>query len=142
MSTQAPYRSAVVERIEAANPEALTRWIVEACAAARLPEKTAFAVQLCLDEAVANIVQHGEDGTRASEIAAALERNDSGVVLDIEDDGTAFDPTAFVVPPRPADLDKSPVGGLGIHLMRGFARRMDYSRAGGRNRLRLTFDIR
>jgi serine/threonine-protein kinase RsbW len=141
MTTQAPYRSAVVQRVGAGNLEGFTQWILEACAAAHLPEKTAFAVQLCLDEAVANILQYGAGGTRASEIAAALERTDAGVVLDIEDDGVAFDPTAFVVPPRAADLENLPVGGLGIHLMRGFARRMVYSRTGGRNRLRLTFDL-
>jgi len=139
-SARAPYRTGVVVRHDQGDLERMTQWILEACAAAGIPEKAAFAVQLCLDEAVANILQHGEDGARASEIAASLERTDAGLVLSIEDDGGPFDPTAAAAPARPATLDELPVGGLGIHLMRQYARRMDYSRSGGRNRLRLTFD--
>jgi serine/threonine-protein kinase RsbW len=139
----APFKSAVVMRNDAGEMARLTQWIVEACAAARIPEKTSFAVQLCLDEAVANILQcgarRGETGVRASAIAASLERTPSGVVLDIEDDGGAFDPTG-VAPPAPAPtLELLPVGGLGIHFMRQYSSQMDYSRSGGRNRLRLTF---
>jgi anti-sigma regulatory factor (Ser/Thr protein kinase) len=80
-----------------------------------------------------------QTGVRASAIAASLERTPSGVVLDIEDDGGAFDPTG-VAPPAPAPtLELLPVGGLGIHFMRQYSSQMDYSRSGGRNRLRLTF---
>jgi anti-sigma regulatory factor (Ser/Thr protein kinase) len=139
MSMPASYRSGMVLRLDPGDLAPLTQWILEACAAARIPEKTAFAVQLCLDEAVANIMQHGRDA-RVSEIAADLERTDAGVVLDIQDDGGPFDPTAFASPPPPATLDAASVGGLGIHLMRRFARRMDYRRHDGRNHLRLTFD--
>ena len=56
------------------------------------PYKTAFAVQLCLDEAVANI-EHGKGRARASAIDADLARSDSEVVLDIEDnDGRSIQP--------------------------------------------------
>jgi serine/threonine-protein kinase RsbW len=139
----APYRSAMVMRNDSGELGKLTQWIVAACAAAQIPEKTSFAIQLCLDEAVANILQHGlhriENGSRASVIAASLERNASDAVLAIEDDGEAFDPTG-VAPPAPArTLELLPVGGLGIHFMRRYSSRMEYSRSGGRNRLRLTF---
>jgi serine/threonine-protein kinase RsbW len=150
-SATAPYKSTMVMRNDPSEVGKLTQWIIEACAAARLPEKTSFAVQLCLDEAVANILQHAAQdaaqhvaqpaagGARASAISASLERGDAGVWLDIEDDGDAFDPTA-VAPRTPArTLELLPVGGLGIHFMRQYSSRMEYSRSGGRNRLRLTF---
>ena len=158
-SATAPYKSTMVMRSDPGEVAKLTRWIIEACAAAHIPEKMSFAVQLCLDEAVANILQHPVQdaaqnaaqhpaqhaaqhaaGTaRASTISASLERGDAGVWLDIEDDGEAFDPTA-AAPRAPAPtLELLPVGGLGIHLMRQYSSRMEYSRSGGRNRLRLTF---
>jgi serine/threonine-protein kinase RsbW len=158
-SATAPYKSTMVMRSDPGEVAKLTRWIIEACAAAHIPEKMSFAVQLCLDEAVANILQHPVQdaaqnaaqhpaqhaaqhaaGTaRASTISASLERGDAGVWLDIEDDGEAFDPSA-AAPRAPAPtLELLPVGGLGIHLMRQYSSRMEYSRSGGRNRLRLTF---
>jgi anti-sigma regulatory factor (Ser/Thr protein kinase) len=133
------YRSAMRIRNDSSDLDKLTRWIIEACEAARLSKKTSFAVQLCLDEAVANILEHGKGSARASAIAADLERSDSRVVLDIEDDGGAFDPSQ-VAPPQPAQaVETASVGGRGIHLIRQFSSRMEYARAGGRNRLRLTF---
>jgi len=138
-----PYSSAVVLRNDRHELEKLTQWIIDACAAAQIADTTSFAVQLCLEEAVANILQHGErhdhDGCGASAITASLECGDASVVLAIEDDGSAFDPTG-AAPPAPAStLEAIPVGGLGIHLMRQYSTRMEYSRSGGRNRLQLTF---
>jgi anti-sigma regulatory factor (Ser/Thr protein kinase) len=146
-SATAPYKSTMVMRNDPGELGKLTQWIIEACAAAHIPEKTSFAVQLCLDEAVTNILQHaaqhaeqqGEGGARASAISASLERGDAGVWLGIEDDGEAFDPTAVAPRTSARTLELLPVGGLGIHLMRQYSSRMEYSRSGGRNRLRLTF---
>jgi serine/threonine-protein kinase RsbW len=139
----APYKSAMVMRIDPGELDRLTQWVVAACTAARLPEKTAFAVQLCLDEAVANVLQHNlqhaRGGQCASAIAASLERSNCDVVLAIEDDGGPFDPTGVAPPPPAQTLELLPVGGLGIHFMRQYSNRMEYSRTGGRNRLRLTF---
>jgi anti-sigma regulatory factor (Ser/Thr protein kinase) len=117
----------------------LTRWIIETCDVARLSEKTSFAVQLCLEEAVANILEHGKGSDHASAIATDLERSDSEVVLNIEDDGGPFDPSRMAPPQTPQTVETATVGGRGIHLIRQFSSRMEYFRVGGRNRLRLTF---
>jgi serine/threonine-protein kinase RsbW len=117
----------------------LTRWIIETCGAARLSKKTAFAVKLCLDEAVANILEHSNGSARASEIAADLARSDSEVVLDIEDDGAPFDPIQVPPPPQPLAVETVLGGGRGIYLIRHFSSRMEYFRIDGWNRLRLTF---
>jgi anti-sigma regulatory factor (Ser/Thr protein kinase) len=133
------FRSAMRIRNDSSELDKLTRWIIETCDAARLSEKTAFAVQLCLDEAVANILEHSKGSARASAINADLERSDSEVVLDIEDDGGPFDPSLVAPPQLPQTVESASVGGRGIHLIRQFSSRMEYARSGGRNRLRLTF---
>jgi anti-sigma regulatory factor (Ser/Thr protein kinase) len=133
------FRSAMRIRNDASELDKLTQWIIETCDAARLSKKTAFAVQVCLDEAVANILEHGKGSARASAIAADLERSDSAVVLDIEDDGGPFDPNQVAPPPVPQAVETASVGGRGIHLIRQFSARMEYARSGGCNRLRLTF---
>jgi anti-sigma regulatory factor (Ser/Thr protein kinase) len=136
---RASFKSAMRIRNESSELDKLTQWIIETCDAARLSKKTAFAVQLCLDEAVANILEHGKGSARASAIAADLERSDSQVVLDIEDDGGPFDPSQVAPPQLPQAVESASVGGRGIHLIRQFSSRMEYARRGGRNRLRLTF---
>jgi anti-sigma regulatory factor (Ser/Thr protein kinase) len=133
------YRSAMRIRNDSGELDKLTRWIIEACEAARLSKKTSFAVQLCLDEAVANILEHGKGSAGASAIAADLECSDSKVVLEIEDDGNPFDPSVVAAPQTPQTLEAASPGGCGIHLIRQFSSRMEYARAGGHNRLRLTF---
>jgi anti-sigma regulatory factor (Ser/Thr protein kinase) len=133
------FRSAMRIRNDSSELDKLTQWIIETCDAARLSKKTAFAVQLCLDEAVANILEHGKGSARASAIAADLERSDSQVVLHIEDDGGPFDPNLVAPLQVPEAVETASVGGRGIHLIRQFSSRMEYARSEGCNELRLTF---
>jgi|SRR5215471_505739 anti-sigma regulatory factor (Ser/Thr protein kinase) len=137
--TDAPNRSVLVLRNDAGESARMTDWILGVCKSAGIATKTAYALQLCLEEAVSNIVEHGRGAAPATEIVASVMREHSGVVLTVEDDGTAFDPTQFAAPRRGETLEELPVGGLGIPLMRRFADSVDYLREGGRNHLRLTF---
>jgi serine/threonine-protein kinase RsbW len=117
----------------------LAEWIK-----ARTPQvlsaDTVFAVQLCLEEAVANIIMHGggakDDRLR---IAIELERNAGTLVASIEDSGREFDPTQFPPPSGAKSLEKAKVGDYGIHLIRCFASGMHYERQEGCNRLTLRF---
>ena len=98
-----------------------------------------FAVQLCLEEAVANIIMYGAARDERLEIAVELECNGGTLVARIEDNGRQFDPTRAPPPVVATSLEKAKVGDLGIHLMRSFASGMDYERREGRNRLTLRF---
>jgi anti-sigma regulatory factor (Ser/Thr protein kinase) len=117
----------------------LTEWLLELCKSWRLADKTAFAIQLCIEESVANIMMHGKGDGRASEIVVSLDQRPGEVALTIEDNGAPFDPTVFEVRQPGQSLDETSVGGLGIKLMRQFADRIDYRRDHGCNQLRLTF---
>jgi anti-sigma regulatory factor (Ser/Thr protein kinase) len=103
-----------------------------------LSDEASFAIQLCLEEAVANIIMYGGAGKDDRlEITVHLERNDKIVVARIEDNGRAFDPTRFPPLSVAKSLEEAKVGDLGIHLMRSFANGMHYERRDGRNRLTL-----
>ena len=117
----------------------LAGWF-EAKASPWLSADTSFAVQLCLEEAVANIIMHG-GGAKDDrlQIAIALERNGGTLVARIEDSGKEFDPTQFPPSSVAKSLEEAKVGDLGIHLMRSFASDMHYERRDGRNRLTLRF---
>lgn len=108
------------------------------CAARSLPAPSASGLNVALDEALSNIVLYGfRDGDRhqiSVEIRALPER----LVLEIRDDGIAFDPLQAREPDLTLDLDHRPVGGLGLHFMRSILDDIAYRRDDGWNVLTLT----
>ena len=107
-------------------------------------QATLFAIHLCFEEALSNIVQYGFasslDGVRRNkDVHLALERVDDSIVITIDDHGIAFDPLEAAAPTAPATIADAPVGGRGIHLMRRFARHLVYERRDGMNHLTLRF---
>lgn len=117
----------------------LAPWIEDAVERASLDAATSFAIQLCLDEAVANVIMHGKVQGKASRIVVKLQRIRDKFVLEVEDDGAPFDPTG-VAPAKAAEtLETTSIGGLGVHLMRTFSASMHYERVADQNRLSLTF---
>jgi anti-sigma regulatory factor (Ser/Thr protein kinase) len=128
----------LVLRNNLAELDRLAGWI-EGWAQQDLSPDLSFAVQLCLEEAVANIIMHSVTKDRRLEIAVEVERKDQMLVARIEDNGMAFDPTQVPQPPVPASLDEAKVGDIGIHLMRSFASSIHYERRDGTNRLTMRF---
>jgi serine/threonine-protein kinase RsbW len=138
MSTDA--RRLLLHR-DLAELERLAVWIKD-WAARDLSADLSFAVQVCLEEAVANIMMYSAAKDAPLEIVVEVERTDQTLVARIEDNGSAFDPTRVARPPVPASLAEARVGHLGIHLMRSFASGMHYERCDSRNRLTMRFGVR
>jgi anti-sigma regulatory factor (Ser/Thr protein kinase) len=128
----------LVLRNDVAELKRLAGWI-EGFAGQGMSPDVSFAVQLCLEEAVANIIMYGAAKDDRLEIAVELERNGGTLVARIEDNGRQFDPTRAPPPSVAMSLEEARIGDLGIHLMRSFASGMDYERRDGRNRLTLQF---
>jgi serine/threonine-protein kinase RsbW len=128
----------LVLRNDVAELKRLAGWI-EGFAGQGMSPDVSFAVQLCLEEAVANIIMYGAAKDDRLEIAVELERNGGTLVARIEDNGRQFDPTRAPPPSVAMSLEGARIGDLGIHLMRSFASGMDYERRDGRNRLTLQF---
>jgi serine/threonine-protein kinase RsbW len=123
----------LVLRNDLAELDRLASWL-EGWADGNVPPDTSFALQLCLEEAVANIIMHGAVSKDGSEIAVELDHDGSTLRASVEDGGRQFDPTGFAPPTPPTSLASAKVGDLGIRLMRNFANGMRYERRGGRNR--------
>jgi len=116
----------------------LARWI-EALMPRNSSPDEAFAVSLCLEEAVANIIMHGCAKDDTLKISVEVERAAGTLTARIEDNGQRFDPTQVPSPPPAASLDDAKIGNLGIDLIRSFASGMQYERRKCRNRLTLRF---
>jgi sigma-B regulation protein RsbU (phosphoserine phosphatase) len=95
--------------------------------------------QVIVEELVCNVMDHGAPhGVDALSVDACVEGG--RVVLDIRDNGAAYDPLAHAPPDLDADIADRPIGGLGIHLVRELAQDARYRREGGWNILRIELD--
>lgn len=102
-------------------------------------EQTAQHVDLCATETVTNIMTHGFADAQAGRIELRLGCTERNVVLEIEDDGVAFDPTGADEPTAPTTLDTTRIGGWGIRIVRRFTEEVRYRRSDGHNCLTLVF---
>ena len=93
--------------------------------------------QVIVEELACNVMDHA-DG--AGELAMALHVADGRIVLEIRDDGAAYDLLAHPSPDLDADIDQRPIGGLGIHLVRELSQDAQYRRQDGWNVLRVVLD--
>jgi anti-sigma regulatory factor (Ser/Thr protein kinase) len=82
------------------------------------PEADVMAVELALQEAVANAIRHGCGGDASKELQCAVTCDDAGeIMITVRDPGTGFDPTKVANPVDPVNLLKS--SGRGIFLING-----------------------
>jgi sigma-B regulation protein RsbU (phosphoserine phosphatase) len=122
-----------------ATPEDVMRGVEalqEFAATQRVPDKAIFALALALEECSSNVVNHAlkRDARKTFEVAFA--RTGDSFVIELSDDGPAFDPTADA-PLKSQAVDEDALGGWGIELVRRNMDDMRYRREGSRNVLRL-----
>lgn len=99
-----------------------------------------FALELCLEEAVTNIIMHGGVSDKEQpHIWLALVAGAPSLTISLEDDARPFDPTRVPPPEVATSLEEVQMGGAGLPLMRKLTTAMRYERHEGRNRLILCF---
>jgi anti-sigma regulatory factor (Ser/Thr protein kinase) len=98
-----------------------------------MEERNAKRLRLAVEEAVANVINHGQ--ATAITLQAAVE--DSQLVLTIDDDGQPFDPTIDSTTDFSVPADQRPPGGLGIMYLHEMTDGLDYQRVDGHNILKI-----
>ena len=134
-------RHSLTLRNDRAEVARVMTWVDELAVMLALPPGTTHALQLCLDEAVTNIVSHAFEPNTAHDVQIALWRDDRVLYAEVTDDGRPFDPLLYEPPVAPRDLRSAKIGGLGIRLIRGFADQIIYQRSGPLNWLLLSFRV-
>ncbi len=103
-----------------------------------LSGKSSYALSLCLEELLTNIVLYGQrEKDDKTSIAVSIGISGDEVLVHIDDDGPPYDPTETPEPDLDALLDDRPIGGLGVHLVRELARRFEYRHSKGKNRVHI-----
>jgi serine/threonine-protein kinase RsbW len=126
---------------------ALWSWTEAIIAEHAISPDTAFAIHLCLEEAISNVIRHGYSGQPGHSLTVDYASpNAHELVFTIEDQAPPFDPldpSLIEELPAPAPEDFLRPGGRGILLMRRFASSIAYQRLengnGGGNRLTIGF---
>ena len=100
--------------------------------------KLLYLIQLCLEELALNAMTYGRE-KGLSEFQVSITPSIDEIVLELHDNGAAFDPTKDAPIPDPdADMDDRPIGGLGIFLIREMVDDLAYRREEGWNHLTIT----
>jgi serine/threonine-protein kinase RsbW len=104
-----------------ANPDQLDeirKFASQAARDAGMDESAVYAVELCMDEACSNVIEHAYEGKNEGEIECTCDLNEKDLTIIIHDHGKSFNPANVPLPDLTADLDSRPIGGLGIFLMK------------------------
>jgi anti-sigma regulatory factor (Ser/Thr protein kinase) len=120
--------------------ERLPAWVESLGVAYGLSESTKFAINLCLEEVVSNVIRHGYSNTPGQllTVHCATPRPDY-FVFTVEDDAAPFNPLEPPALPTIGEQDEGQIGGQGIRLLRGFSDMVEYEAKPSGNRLRIGF---
>jgi serine/threonine-protein kinase RsbW len=100
-----------------------------------LADEDTNAIHVVLDEILSNSIRHGLAGVASHAIAVTLELAEGEIVIAVEDDGVAYDPTQAPAPVLTGTLEERTEGGLGVTFVRALTDAIEYRRTDGRNRL-------
>jgi len=103
-----------------------------------LPPKAVFDLDLCLEEAVTNIISYAFKSPGDHRIGVSVAWNGMELTIEVIDDGESFDPLSKSDPDIAAPLEEREIGGLGIHLIKKLMDRVEYRRQTNQNVLTLT----
>ncbi|HJZ49228.1 MAG TPA: anti-sigma factor antagonist [Roseiflexaceae bacterium] len=95
----------------------ISEFITDATARVGLDDHAAWQVQLAVDEASTNIIQHGYEHDATGEIELAWQVDGDTLIVTLRDRGRSFNPDDVPAPDISSPLEERQAGGLGLFLM-------------------------
>lgn len=92
-------------------------FIAEAGRDAGFDQDLIFHVQMAVDEACSNVIEHAYEGQDKGDITLSCDCRNGEWIIAIYDTGHSFDPSAVPEPDLNADVDEIKTGGLGLYFM-------------------------
>ena len=96
---------------------AISDFITDGTMRAGLDDRAAWQVQLAVDEAATNIIQHGYHDTSRGDIELAWRLDGDEFVVTLRDHGRSFKPEDVPAPDVTSPLEERQAGGLGLFIM-------------------------
>ena len=104
----------------------IAQFVTQAAATAGLDPKAAYAVQLAVDEACSNIIEHAYGGEDRGQIECTCDVTPRGLRIELRDQGESFQPENIPDPNIHVPLDDRTSGGLGLFLIRKMMDEVSY----------------
>ena len=123
-----------------ANGEEVRRaseWLDATCHRRGVPQPQAERLVLCLNEVLANVIDHGGTAAQSEPIRLRLEvgidpeHREASVT--VSDAGVAFNPLSAPTRALPRTLEEAMPSGMGLEIIRRCASSLAYRHEGGRN---------
>ena len=105
----------------------------------QMPSGALYALELCLEEILVNIVSYAYDDDESHEIHFKVDVDTEMIAMKFIDDGRPFNPLAAEKMATSNPLVERGEGGLGINFVRKMRDMMEYQRKDDRNVLRIWF---
>lgn len=119
----------------------MIRFIDAWCEEIHLRKDRSHSLRLIVDELVSNICRQSLLQPNVS-IVLTLFRSEDTVTLEIQDSGVPFNPSEHKEPDTSLPLEKRPIGGLGLLLVRRLSKAWGYRRENGQNLQTVVLDNR
>ena len=105
---------------------------------AGLADFAVYAVEMAVDEACSNIIEHSYGGEDRGEIVCTCQVDPLGLTIVLEDNGKPFNPKLVKAPNLKASLEERENHGLGLHFIHQWMDRVEYGHTSThKNRLTL-----
>lgn len=135
---ETPQSLTLIATAEALGP--VTEFVRKGAREANLEESRAYELDLLIEEIFMNISRYSYPQGAPGVVTITYSVPKPGeLAVEVGDQGVAFDPLTVTPPDLTSDLASRSVGGLGIFLLKSFAKSLSYRREHGWNRL--TFGI-
>ena len=119
------------------NLERIAEFVLSAAAELGLDDQQSFEVQMAVDEACTNIIQHAYGPGQPGAIYICCEIEGDDLMVTLRDRGRAFDPSQVPEPDLTSALEERQVGGLGLHFIRKLMDRISFHSGSEGNELRM-----
>lgn len=96
----------------------IRKFVSEAAEEAGFDDKEIYAVELAVDEACANIIEHAYGGEGKGEIICICNDLNNGLEIILKDEGERFDPSGVSPPDFSVEIENLKPRGAGLFLIR------------------------
>jgi serine/threonine-protein kinase RsbW len=96
----------------------MSEFVTRAASAAGFSQTAIYAVEMAVDEACTNIIEHAYGGEERGDIECTCQVSEGELTVTLRDFGRPFDPSGVPEPNIHAGLEERREGGLGLFLMR------------------------
>jgi len=104
----------------------IRKFVFHAASDAGFDEKEIYAVELAVDEACSNIIEHAYGGEGKGDIECTCNDIKGGLEIILKDDGKPFDPGAVSQPDFSVELEEIKPRGAGLFLIHNMMDDVDF----------------